>query len=86
VPEVWLCVPEGGEGLREEVIEIAKDKRLVLRLYEEDGLLALIVQKRYPFTGQEGWITKEHVTLRPDKAEELKRALEKLMAKGRGKP
>jgi len=65
--------------MREEVVEVAKDKRLVLRLYEEDSLLALIVQKRYPFTGQEGWITKEHVTLRPNKALELKKALDQLL-------
>ena len=79
-------MPKGGEGVREEVIEITKGRRLIIRLYEEDGLLALIVQKRYPFTGQEGWITKEHVTLKLEKAEELKKALERLTAKGRERP
>ena len=65
--------------MREEVVEVAKDKRLVLRLYEEDGLIALVVQKRYPFTGQEGWITREHLTLGPEKAMKLKEALEQFL-------
>jgi len=75
-------VGEGDVSMKEETIEVAESKRLIVRYYEEDGLLALIVQRRHPLAGQEDWTTREHVTLRPERAKKLKEAIEKFTAKG----
>jgi len=65
--------------MRDEVIEVSKDKRLILRHYETDNLLAIIVQVRHPFIGEGGWVTREHITLNREKAKKLMRILTKFL-------